>query len=163
MNAPHNFPVIQNIQDMATPPCCDANHHGNNQQTTYTPDKSEEELEFSDSVANPYKLNNWQRHRDQCVPWQTDTSPSDTFDNEESLLGSNSFDHSPSDSTSLSSHNLMRISPYENTERKNHDIFTDDENTSQTKELPIDNLLNNLEKTSSEDNSENYATPDASG
>ncbi|KAJ8306042.1 hypothetical protein KUTeg_016587 [Tegillarca granosa] len=106
---------------MAMPPCCDANHHGTNQQATYTPDKSEEELEFSDSVANPYKMNNWQRHRDQCTPWQTDTSPSDTFDNEEN-----------------------------------------DENT-QPKELPIDNLLNNLEKTSSEDNSENYATPDASG
>ncbi|KAK3090438.1 hypothetical protein FSP39_011855 [Pinctada imbricata] len=135
-------------------------------------DRFDEDLEFSDSVASPIKMN-WQRDSNQeNVPWHNDTSPSDNFELEESFVGSNSFDHSPSE-TSLSSHNLLHLSPNENSSAssemkvgegsKSSDFFSDVNILGQRKEIPVDAFLNNVGRTSSQDSNDHLTSQGASG
>lgn len=113
------------------------------------------DIEFSDSIANQQKLSNW--HCDHCsgTPWQNDTSPSDNLDVDESILGSNSCDHSPSDA-SFSSHNYNQLSPFDNDipdAKQNADerdyVYS---NSNQNTVVPIDDLINDLNRQHSGDN-----------
>ena len=134
-------------------------------------DRCDEDLEFSDSAVSPIKTS-WPRDCDQ-VPWNNDTSPSDNLELEESLIGSNSYDHSPSD-TSLSSHNIMHLSPVENSSECSEMKNLSDENASshmysdvnmhgQRKDIPVDALLNNVGRTSSLDTQDHFTSYEASG
>ncbi|XP_033737315.1 potassium voltage-gated channel protein Shab-like isoform X3 [Pecten maximus] len=135
--------------------------------------RSEDEFDLSDSVGNPNKMNIWKQSQCQNVPWQNDTSPSDNFDIEESLLSSNSIGRSQSDA-SLSSPNLLRLSPLQNSnlsdlksgsDHFNHDYAKDDElDKDGQKDIQIDSLMNNVNtRQSSDGTTDPYTTPQASG
>lgn len=132
--------------------------------TEFTGSQSIGDLEFSDSMANQHKLSNWQCDGQSC---QNDTSPSDNLDVDESILGSNSCDHSPSD-MSFSSHNFNRLSPLDNENldaKSNADqrdfIYS---NSNQSTVVPIDALINNLSRQHSGDSDKDqYTSANASG
>ncbi|XP_048760234.2 potassium voltage-gated channel subfamily B member 2-like isoform X5 [Ostrea edulis] len=132
--------------------------------------RGDEELDFSDSVASPIKGNCWHRDSGNSLPWQNnDTSPSDNFDVEESMVGSYSLERSPSDDNSLSSHNLMYLSPVENNSNSDSRIglqqtefLSDDDLNGQRKDYQVDTLLNNIGRLSSDDSTEIYSQ-EASG
>ncbi|XP_021339873.1 uncharacterized protein LOC110441098 [Mizuhopecten yessoensis] len=133
----------------------------------------EDDFDLSDSVGNPNKMNIWKHSQCQNVPWQNDTSPSDNFDIDESLLSSNSIGRSQSDA-SLSSPNLLRLSPLQNSDLSdmksgsdhfNHDYSKDDESDKdEQKGIQIDSLMNNANTRQSSDGTSNpYTSPEASG
>lgn len=132
--------------------------------------RGEDDLEFSDSVASPLKGNCWGRDRDSGNSWQNnDTSPSDNFDVEESMVGSVSIERSPSDDNSLSSHNLMHLSPVENNSNSDpklaqtsFEFYTEGDINGQRKDYQVDTLLNNIGRMSSDDSAEIYSQ-EASG
>ncbi|XP_062609983.1 potassium voltage-gated channel subfamily B member 1-like isoform X5 [Saccostrea cucullata] len=134
--------------------------------------RGEDELEFSDSVASPQKGNCWNRDSGNSLPWQNnDTSPSDNLDIEESMIGSNSLGRSPSDDNSLSSHNLMHISPVENNsntdpkkdlQQTGFEFLTESDLNGQRKDYQVDTLLNNIGRLSSDESTEIYSQ-EASG
>ncbi|XP_069127605.1 potassium voltage-gated channel subfamily B member 1-like isoform X2 [Argopecten irradians] len=155
---PHVYIPLDNVEDYGF-----ADMHG----------RIEDEFDLSDSVGNPNKMNIWKQSQCQNVPWQNDTSPSDNFDIEESLLSSNSIGRSQSDA-SLSSPNLLRLSPLQNSnlsdvksgsDHLNHDYTKDDElDTDEQKGIQIDSLMNNVNtRQSSDGTSDPYTSTEASG
>lgn len=139
-----------------------------------TPYRSDEDLEFSDSVASTGKINMWNDYENPNHPdWQTDTSPSDNFENE-SIAESNSISRSVSDvsSTDQSSYkpgvsNITSVSPFHEDffENKNIDYLAETNNglsPERHKEFAMENILNNYGK-SSEGSKGTLSSPDASG
>ena len=119
-----------------------------------------QDVEFSDSVSRQLKNNQWK-------PWQTtDTSPSDNFDVDGSIISSNSFEHSNSQS-SLSSPNLLKFSPMDDIETAYHRNHGDQPRSESTcsrdveSGLPLDTLMNNVSNIQEESNL--YTASEASG
>lgn len=166
-------PVGIQIDGQAIPRRVLANDSYDDISQINTPDRSEEDLEFSDSVASPNKLNSWgtTANHGHLVPWQNDTSPSDNLDNEESYIESNSVEHSNSDG-SLSEHNSLKLSPsVDNSEEREVNTFSENSydgsyvqgSHEQSKTFSLDNMMNNVGKASSDSNEGNFLPPDASG
>ena len=78
-----------------------------------SPDRSEEDVDFSDSVALHAKHNlTWKvKCARAVVSPMYDTSPSDNLENDDSLIYSNSADYSGFSDSSFSDPNLLRSSP----------------------------------------------------
>lgn len=131
--------------------------------------QNEDGFDFSDSVASPNKINIWKQNQCQNVPWQNDTSPSDNFDIDESFISSNSIGRSLSEA-SLSSPNLLRVSPLENSgmsdlkgggDQHNHEYGKD---AGSNPDVQIDTFMNNVNtRQSSDGTSATYTAPEASG
>lgn len=131
----------------------------------FTEGHSTGDLEFSDSLANQHKFSNWQcDHCNTDHPWQTDTSPSDNLDVDESILGSNSCDHSPSE-MSFSSHNLNRLSPFSNeTMDAKQNIEQIDYVYPSSNQNTVDSFINDLSRHHSGDSGKDqFTSANASG
>lgn len=151
-------------------------------------DKSEDEALFSDSIAisafNTGKANIWQNADIHgIITWQTDTSPSDNLENEENLC-SFSTEHSPSEdidpatsfntSPSFQSHEtgdcVNRVKPDTINNR-----FPDVRNNSSVSEhsdvqeipsnkiIPLEQIMQRLQRTPSCETSPTIPSPGASG
>ncbi|XP_061166116.1 potassium voltage-gated channel subfamily B member 2-like isoform X6 [Saccostrea echinata] len=179
-NKEDTFPVRENSDANTLPLSSSFNSCGTPQTDRFddyslfdsSENRGEDELEFSDSVASPQKGNCWNRDSGNSLPWQNnDTSPSDNLDIEESMIGSNSMGRSPSDDNSLSSHNLIHISPIENNsntdpkmdlQQTGFEFLTESDLNGQRKDYEVDTLLNNIGRLSSDESTEIYSQ-EASG
>ncbi|KAK3591166.1 hypothetical protein CHS0354_029015 [Potamilus streckersoni] len=136
-------------------------------------DRSDEELEFSDSFVNnqieTVRSNIW-HNSDGFIPhsWATDTSPSDNLENDESYLGSISYECTPSDDASMSDRN-SKMSPTGNANdlgeinRYNDNSMEGSEYSKSPKVSTFDNIMNNIPGESTSEETKNLAFPDASG
>ncbi|XP_050401034.1 uncharacterized protein LOC126817904, partial [Patella vulgata] len=148
----------------------------NQRFTPETPDRLEEDLEFSDSIAIPNKIN-----APKCtgvlhgnIPVQSDTSPSDNLENDESYLGSfNSADYSFSDA-SFSDPNFRKPSPSSDVFARTEDsedhttvsIYETADSMATDSETNMDNIVNLSPGTDQQDKPSNHGNlglPDASG
>ena len=139
-----------------------------------TTDKSDDDiLDFSDSVAisafTSGKANIWHNSDNHgIISWQTDTSPSDNLENEESYFGSISVDQTPSEDN-FPENNFAKqseVSEYSDV----HDSNIPNDNSLSTgsdyssRIIPLDQIMNNLQRLqSSRDSSPTTPSPGASG
>ncbi|XP_060572245.1 uncharacterized protein LOC132730353 isoform X3 [Ruditapes philippinarum] len=163
-------------------PSCDS-YTDESQLNTF--DKSEEEILFSDSVAlsafNPSKANIWQNSDIHgIITWQTDTSPSDNLENDENYFLSLSRDQTPSEdhepnngfhisssSSQFSPDNMdvrqTRDSSDHSTFDSNFDCGSDYSNRSSNRVIPLEQLMQRIQRTPSCDTTPTIPSPGASG
>ncbi|XP_071119364.1 potassium voltage-gated channel subfamily B member 2-like isoform X3 [Haliotis cracherodii] len=141
--------------------------------TPDSPERSEEDVEFSDSVAGPHNNAFWKQLRcpSQGSSPLNDTSPSDNLD--ESYIGSNSADYSLSDS-SLSDPNLLKSSPSSDVvsrtagsqmsgEEHTVSIYDTADSGPTDSDTNMENVVNSLQSDVSQETRENILFPDSSG
>lgn len=147
-------------------------------------DKSEDEILFSDSVAlsafNPSKANIWQNSDIHgIITWQTDTSPSDNLENDENFFLSLSHDHTPSEeheqnngfhisssSSQFSPDSINIRQQRENSDSNfdsNFDCGSDFNNRSSNRVIPLEQLMQRIQRTPSCDAAPTIPSPGASG
>lgn len=148
-------------------------------------DKSEDEILFSDSVAlsafNASKANIWQNSDIHgIISWQTDTSPSDNLENEENFFLSLSREHTPSEdhepnngfhiSSSSSQFSPDSVDIRQQRDSSDHSNFdsnfdcgSDYSSRSSNRVIPLEQLMQRIQRTPSCDSAPTIPSPGASG
>lgn len=145
-------------------------------------DKSEDDILFSDSVAlsafNTGKPNIW--HNTDIhgiITWQTDTSPSDNLDNDENFFPSTSHMNTPSEEQEPNNGFHISSSPSpvspENGNHRPASTASDNNNfdcggdfggsRSNSRIIPLEQIMQRMQRTSSCDGSPTIPSPGASG